>query len=115
MTHHGEVSPSILPALNEQNTNTVEEETMTDELKKAIEKTKVFSNIYVINQGHPWGVLGVDHLRLSDPRLAMLVAFTSSSTALLAGARAPHSAVGHASAARMTTMVMIPRHSPIIR
>ena len=34
----------------------------------------------------------------------MLVAFTSSSTALLAGARAPHSAVGHASAARMTTM-----------
>ena len=34
----------------------------------------------------------------------MLVALTSSSTALLAGARAPHSAVSHASAARMTTM-----------
>ena len=34
----------------------------------------------------------------------MLVAFTSSSTALLAGARAPPSAVSHASAARMTTM-----------
>ena len=76
--------------------------------KRASTGRRFFDNDYVTplatkNQGHPWGVLGVDHLRLSDPRLAMLVAFTSSSTALLAGARAPHSAVGHASAALMTT------------